>query len=149
MTFQIRPVEPRDKTEWEILFNGYIDFYKTELSEELIQLAWARLLDPDFNSYGLVAEAENEVLGIAHYSFQPSTWALKNYCYLEDLFVSPGTRGLGLGRGLIDATIEIALKEGSSRIYWNTDGTNETARELYDTYTQESGKVQYRIQLIH
>ena len=147
MTFQIRPIEPTDKATWEILFHGYLDFYKTELSEDLIELAWERLLDPDFNSYGLVAESEGEVLGICHYSFQNSTWARKNYCYLEDLYVSPTTRGKGLGRGLIDAVLEIARNEGSSRIYWNTDATNETARKLYDTYTEVSGKVQYRIQL--
>jgi L-threonylcarbamoyladenylate synthase len=27
------------------------------------------------------------------------------------------------------------------------DATNETARKLYDTYTKESGKIQYRIQI--
>ena len=148
MIFQIRPVESKDKTTWEILFNGYLDFYETELSDELIQLAWERLLDPDFNSFGLVAETDGGVLGICNYSYQNSTWALKNYCYLEDLFVSVDARGQGLGRGLIDAVIGIAREAGSSRIYWNTDATNETARKLYDTYTQASGKVQYRIQMI-
>lgn len=147
MTFRIRHVESRDKTTWKILFNGYLEFYRTELSEELIELAWERLVDPDFNSYGLIAETDGEVLGICHYSFQTSTWALKHYCYLEDLFVSSDARGRGVGRGLIDAVIEISREDGSSRIYWNTDATNETARKLYDTYTQESGKVQYRIQL--
>ena len=94
-----------------------------------------------------MAEVDGEVLGICHYSFQNSTWAARNYCYLEDLYVSPASRGQGLGRALIDAVIEIARSEGSSRIYWNTDATNETARKLYDTYAKESGKVQYRIQL--
>lgn len=147
MTFQLRPVEPKDKPTWEDLFNGYLNFYKIGLSSDLIQLAWERLLDPEFNSFGLVAEADGEVLGICHYSFQNSTWARKNYCYLEDLYVSPSARGKGLGRGLIDAVLKIAREEGSSRIYWNTDATNETARKLYDTYTEASGKVQYRIQL--
>ncbi len=147
MTFHIRPLEPSDKATWEILFKGYINFYKAELSRELIELAWERLLDSDFNSYGLVAESAGDVLGIAHYSFQNSTWARKNYCYLEDLYVSPSARGKGLGRGLIDVVLKIAREEGSSRIYWNTDATNETARKLYDTFTEVSGKVQYRIQL--
>ena len=122
MTLFIRPIEPTDTTIWE------------------------RLLDPNFNSFGLVAEVDGEVLGMTHYSFQNSTWAPKHYCYLEDLFVSPDARGKGLGRGLIDAVFEIARKEGSSRVYWNTDATNEVARKLYDTYTNASGKVQYRIQ---
>ena len=147
MTFRIRPVERADKTIWEELFQGYLGFYKTDLGKDLIQLTWERLLDPNFNSFGLVAEVEGDVLGITHYSFQDSTWALKNYCYLEDLFVSPNARGKGVGRGLIDSVLEIAHQEGSSRLYWNTDTTNGVARKLYDTYTDASKKVQYRIQL--
>jgi len=66
---------------------------------------------------------------------------------LEDLFVDPNVRGHGVGRALIDAVYEVAVKSGASRLYWNTDATNETARKLYDSYTNESGKVQYRIPL--
>ena len=147
MTFRIRPVEHEDKTIWEELFKDYLGFYKTESSRDLIQLTWERLLDPNFNSFGLVAEVKGDVLGVTHYSFQNSTWAVKNYCYLEDLFVSPTARGKGVGRGLIDTVLEIARQEGSSRLYWNTDATNGVARKLYDTYTGASEKVQYRIQL--
>lgn len=147
MTFRNRPVERKDKTIWQGLFGDYLRFYETELSTDLIELTWERLLDTNFNSFGLVAEVEGEVLGVVHYSFQNSTWAVKNYCYLEDLFVSPHARGMGLGRGLIDSVLEIARKEGSCRIYWNTDATNDVARKLYDNYTSASGKVQYRIQL--
>ena len=144
MTPLIRPLEPTDTKIWEELFEGYLRFYKVELSDDLIQLTLERLLDPNFNSFGLVAEVDGEVSGMTHYSFQNSTWALRHYCYLEDLFVSPDARGKGLG--LIDAVLEIARKEGSSRVYWNTDATKEVARKLYDTYTDASGKVQYRIQ---
>ena len=62
--------------------------------------------------------------------------------------MNPGVRGKGLGRALIDAVKEIAETAGSSRLYWNTDRTNEVARKLYDSYTNESGKVQYRIPLL-
>jgi ribosomal protein S18 acetylase RimI-like enzyme len=85
--------------------------------------------------------------GITHYSFQTSSWAPDNYCYLEDLYVDPEFRGGGLGRALIDTVRDIAIDAGSSRLYWNTDATNERARKLYDSYATESGKVQYRIQL--
>lgn len=147
MAFRIRSVEREDKAIWRELFDGYLQFYKIELVEELVQLTWERLLDPNFNSFGLVAESESEVMGIAHYSFQNSTWAIKNYCYLEDLFVARDARGKGLGKLFIDSILEIARKEGSSRLYWNTDATNEVARKLYDRYTKASEKVQYRIQL--
>ena len=143
----IRALTSADKDHWVPLWHGYLEFYKTELSNEQTELTWKRLLDSDFNLYGLVVEVNGAIQGITHYSFQNSTWALKNYCYLEDLFTSPLMRGKGLGRALIDAVKEIAISEGSSRLYWNTDKDNETARKLYDSYSLESGKVQYRIPL--
>ena len=132
---------------WLQLFRGYIEFYEATISEGQYELTWNRLLDDQYNLCGLVALEDGKVSGIAHYSFQTSTWASKNYCYLEDLFVDPLVRGRGMGRALIDAVKDIAVKSGSSRLYWNTDQSNETARKLYDSYVRESGKVQYRIPL--
>ena len=143
-----RPLESGDKHSWDPLWQGYLKFYKTQLSDDQSELTWNRLLDPNFNLYCLVAEVDGAIKGITHYSFQNSTWAPKNYCYLEDLFVEPSLRGGGIGRLLIDSVKKIAEAAGSSRLYWNTDATNETARKLYDSYELESGKVQYRIRLI-
>lgn len=143
----VRSLISEDKSQWLPLWHGYLEFYKTDLSNEQTELTWQRLLDPSFNLHGLVVEVEGKIQGITHYSFQTSTWASKNYCYLEDLFTAPASRGQGLGRQLIEAVKEIAVSEGSSRLYWNTDVTNETARKLYDSYLLESGKVQYRISL--
>ena len=143
----VRPLKAGDKSEWTPLWQGYLEFYKTELSDEQSELTWKRLLDKDFNLHCLVVEVDGKIQGITHYSFQTSTWAHKNYCYLEDLFTAPASRGKGLGRLLIDSVKDIAVSAGSSRLYWNTDETNATARKLYDSYSLDSGKVQYRISL--
>ena len=144
----VREIEARDKAAWLPLWHGYLTFYKTSLPPAQDELTWSRLLDPGFNIFGLVVERDRTIYGVTHYSFQTSTWAPIDYCYLEDLFVNPDFRGGGLGRALIDRVKEIAIAAGSSRLYWNTDRTNEVARRLYDTYTDESGKVQYRIPLL-
>jgi len=143
----VRPLKAGDKSEWTPLWQGYLEFYTTELSDEQSELTWQRLLNKDFNLHCLVVEVDGKIQGITHYSFQTSTWAHKNYCYLEDLFTAPASRGKGLGRLLIDSVKDIAVSEGSSRLYWNTDETNATARKLYDSYSLDSGKVQYRISL--
>ncbi len=144
---KVRELSESDKEIWYSLWRGYLDFYKATVSEVQYELTWKRLLDNEYNIYALVAEVDGKVCGIAHYSFQNSTRSPVNYCYLEDLFVDPLIRGKGAGRALMDAVQQIAIKAGSSRFYWNTDATNETARKLYDSYAKESGKVQYRIQL--
>jgi GNAT superfamily N-acetyltransferase len=143
----VRPLIEADFDTWKVLWQGYIEFYKASIPEEMYEITWKRLMDPNYNEHGLGALLDGKLEGITHYSFQNSTWAMTNYCYLEDLFVNPDVRGAGLGRALIDEVKNVAISAGSQRLYWNTDSTNSTARKLYDSYTLESGKVQYRIPL--
>lgn len=143
----VRALKAEDHAVWKELWRGYIEFYKAELPESIYQLTWNRILDPDYNQYGLAVIYDGQIQGITHYSYQNSTWAETSVCYLEDLFVNPEVRGAGLGRALIDEVKRIAVANDCQRLYWNTDRSNETARKLYDSYISESGKVQYRIPL--
>jgi len=145
MTTTVRAVELADKERWLELFKGYIVFYESELTPEQMELTWQRI-HSDFNINGLVAVQDGEIVGIAHYIFRPSTWAVKDYCYLEDLFVDPAVRGSGAGRALIEALKGIAEAAGSERLYWTTAPDNATARRLYDKVAT-TNRVQYRIPL--
>ena len=147
MTINVREFSVSDYTAWLPLWNGYLDFYSEHLPEGLTELSWQRILDPSFNLHGLGAFEGDELLGIVHYNFQNSTISVNGFVLLEDLFVSPEARGKGVARKLIDAVKALAEKAGCSRLYWDTDRTNETARKLYDSYIQEAGKVQYRLPL--
>lgn len=148
MELAIRTMQHSDKQRWLQLWKGYLTFYKTEFSPEKTEVTWSRLLDPDFNLYGLVAETDKDIVGMTTFNFQNSTWSENGQCLLEDLFVDENLRGQGTGRALIDAVIKQAKERGCSRVYWNTDETNEAARKLYDTYVLESGKRQYRIPIL-
>jgi len=148
MNLSIRPLELGDKERWLQLWKGYLTFYKTEFSADKTEVTWKRLLDPNFNLYCLVAQDDGQIMGMTTFNFQNSTWSENGQCLLEDLFVDQSIRGQGIGRALIDAVINEAKKRGCSRVYWNTDETNETARKLYDTYVLESGKRQYRVPII-
>ena len=143
----IRPVVAADKSQWLILWQGYLDFYKTTLSSEQSELTWNRIMDADFNMNCAVAEEAGKVIGFVTYNVQNSTWSANGHCYLEDLFVDPTTRGSGIGRSLIDYVKVFAVENKCSRLYWNTDEDNDVARKLYDTYVMESGKRQYRVPL--
>ena len=144
---EIRAALPADKQRWLILWQGYLDFYQTELSLEQSALTWQRILDSEFNMKCAVAINDGVIVGFTTYSLQNSTWSENGHCYLEDLFVNPAVRGGGIGRALIDYVKSYAIENNCSRLYWNTDEDNSTARKLYDTYTLESGKRQYRIAL--
>jgi len=148
MSLEIRAALPADKDRWFILWQGYLDFYRTELSPAQSALTWGRILDPDFNMNCAVAVLDGVVIGFVTYNLQNSTWSENGHCYLEDLFVDQSIRGRGTGRALIEFVKAFAMENKCSRLYWNTDEDNATARKLYDTYTLESGKRQYRIPLI-
>ena len=147
MSLEIRAALAADKQRWFILWQGYLDFYKTELSTEQSSLTWQRILDPEFNMKCAVAIDDGLIVGFTTYNLQNSTWSEGGHCYLEDLFVDPAVRGKGVGRALIEYVKSYAIENNCSRLYWNTDEDNATARKLYDTYTLESGKRQYRIAL--
>jgi GNAT superfamily N-acetyltransferase len=148
MSLEIRAAQAADKDRWFLLWQGYLDFYRTVLSAQQSELTWERILDPAFNMNCAIATQDGEVVGFVTYNLQNSTWSENGHCYLEDLFVDTNVRGKGVGRALIDFVKRYAIENKCSRLYWNTDEDNSTARKLYDTYALESGKRQYRIPLI-
>jgi GNAT superfamily N-acetyltransferase len=147
MTISIRPLKAEDKSRWLELWKGYLTFYETSLSDEQTELTWKRLMDTNYGVFGLMAEKDGAMVGITHFMFRPSTWAPKDYCYLEDLFVDPTVRGGGAGRALINRVIEVAKEHGAGRVYWTTKESNAQARILYDSFIKVSEFVQYRFPL--
>ncbi|HTO57947.1 MAG TPA: GNAT family N-acetyltransferase [Pseudomonadales bacterium] len=146
MTVPIRRLAEKDKSAWRPLFEGYIEFYKATVADEIIEATWRRMLDgaPDFH-IGLVAvDGSDRPIGLAHILFHRSTWSLTQYCYLEDLFVEPTLRAKGVGRALIDAVYREADARKCSRTYWMTQEFNYRARGLYDQVATKSPFVQYR-----
>ena len=144
----VRSVARQDYDQWLSLWDGYNAFYgrsgATALALEITQTTWARFFDAYEPVHALVAEQDGQLVGLAHYIFHRSTTALGPNCYLQDLFTSETARGKGVGRALINAVYERAKDAGSSRVYWLTHETNQTARELYDKVAESSGFVMYR-----
>ena len=145
MSFVIRTLRPGDRAQWSTLWQEYLTFYETTLSEEITELTWRRLLDPEAPILGFCADdADGTLLGIVHYLFHPVTWAAGPRCYLEDLFTAAEARGKGVGRALIEAVYEAADKRGADQVYWLTATTNATARRLYDQVASATSFIKYR-----
>nr|MBP6736897.1 GNAT family N-acetyltransferase [Paracoccaceae bacterium] len=137
----IRDIAAEDEAAWRDLWAQYLAFYSVDLSPEITNRTWARLMDPASPLAGRVAVAEGVVQGFALHHHHCSTWVAGEDCYLEDLFVADAARGLGLGRALIDDLIALAKARGWHRLYWHTDEGNSRARALYDSYTPWDGHV--------
>jgi GNAT superfamily N-acetyltransferase len=146
MSVRVRSIEARDRPAWFALFNGYIEFYKATVPEDVIETLWQRLMTGGEGFHlGLVAvDGADRPVGLAHVLLHRSTWTNGCYCYLEDLFVDPAQRQQGIGRDLIEAVYAEADARGCTRTYWMTQETNATARALYDRVATKSPFVQYR-----
>jgi GNAT superfamily N-acetyltransferase len=141
---EIRPVGADERADWEPLWKGYLDFYRTTVSRETYDTTWTRLHDPNEPMFVLGAYVDGRLTGIVHYIYHRSCWTIGDYCYLQDLFVAQESRKLGLGRALIEAVYKVAKEEGASRVHWLTHETNATARSLYDDLADRPGFIQYR-----
>ncbi len=145
MSISVRALAAADREQWLALWRGYLEFYETTLSQDITDLTWARILDPEAPIHGLCAiDSDGKLLGIVHYLFHPVTWAVGPRCYLEDLFTSHEARGRGVGRALIEAVYDAADARGADQVYWLTQEFNATARRLYDQVARSTPFIKYR-----
>lgn len=146
MSFEVRELKEADRAQWEMLWAGYLEFYKSSVAPEVIETTFARLLDPSEPMFCLVADyaATHNLLGIVNCVIHRSTWSRQNYCYLGDLFTAPAARKRGIARALIEAVYARADELNLGRVYWMTHEGNQTARKLYDQVAQNSGFIRYR-----
>jgi GNAT superfamily N-acetyltransferase len=142
----IVPLVAADRAEWAPLWRAYLDFYGAAVDAKTRETTFARLTGGDEPMGGFVArDGDGAAIGLVHWIVHRSCWTIGDYCYLQDLFVTPGRRGGGIGRRLIDAVAAKALELGCSRVHWLTHETNRDAMRLYDKVGERSGFIQYRI----
>ena len=67
----------------------------------------------------LFAEVEGKKAGFALFFHNFSTFLGKAGIYLEDLFVLPEYRGMGVGGAMISALAQIACERGCGRLEWS------------------------------
>ncbi len=79
----------------------------------------------------LIAEQDGKPAGFALFFFNYSTWLGRPGLYLEDIFVHPEFRGLGIGKALLQKVAAIALEKGCLRLQWEVLDWNTPAIDFY------------------
>ncbi|BCM91411.1 hypothetical protein IAD21_03283 [Abditibacteriota bacterium] len=67
------------------------------------------------------------------YYYRYSTWKGKRL-YLEDLVVTDSARGRGVGKALLEATIQTAHDTNCTGLMWQVLAWNEPAIEFYKRF---------------
>ncbi len=80
----------------------------------------------------VLAFVNDEPAGFALYFHNYSTFLAQPGLYLEDLFVDPAFRGLGVGRALLTRLAAIAEARGCGRFEWSVLDWNTDAIGFYE-----------------
>jgi GNAT superfamily N-acetyltransferase len=128
----VRPIRPGDVPAVVGLVRELAEYEKAahevRLTEEQLTAA---LFGDSPKLFGHVAVAGGEVVGMALWFLNFSTWRGTHGIYLEDLYVQPGHRGSGLGRELLRTLAEVCVERGYSRLEWSVLDWNTLSIDFY------------------
>ncbi|WP_028301099.1 GNAT family N-acetyltransferase [Oceanospirillum beijerinckii] len=82
----------------------------------------------------LICEKDGQAIGFAVYFYNYSTWLGCNGIYLEDLYITPSSRGSGAGKALLKYLAKKAVDENCGRFEWSVLDWNTPAIEFYESF---------------
>ncbi|MGY1706833.1 GNAT family N-acetyltransferase [Geodermatophilus sp. SYSU D00697] len=128
----VRPIRPDDVPAVVGLVRELADYEKAahevRLTEEQLTAA---LFGDSPKLFGHVADVGGEVVGMALWFLNFSTWRGTHGIYLEDLYVQPQHRGSGLGRELLRTLAELCVQRGHDRLEWSVLDWNTPSIDFY------------------
>jgi GNAT superfamily N-acetyltransferase len=92
----------------------------------------ALLFGPAPRAFCDIAEVDGEPMGFAFWFYNVSTFEGRCGIYLEDIFVRPPARGLGVGKALMRRLAERCRDEGLARLEWQVLDWNAPALAFYE-----------------
>jgi ribosomal protein S18 acetylase RimI-like enzyme len=80
--------------------------------------------------------------GFSQFRLKRSHYTGRPDAHVEELYVVPGLRGRGIGRALLEATMEAAREAGATHIELTTGEDDAEARGLYESagFTNREGR---------
>ncbi len=148
MTELIRPAREGDETELTAMVYELAEFEHSvdqcTLTEERLRAA----LFSDAPTAGAhIAEVDGIPAACAIWYRTFSTWEGVAGVYLEDLFVRPEFRRLGLARKLLSALARECIETDGARLEWAVLDWNVNAIALYDAVggKQKNDWITYRV----
>lgn len=95
------------------------------------------LFGPSPYAEAVIAYENDEPVAFALYFFTYTSFAALPGLYLEDIFVRPATRGLGVGFQLFAFLAQRAVERNCARMEWSVLNWNESAIRFYEKLSAE------------
>ena len=130
---QIRPAFEADVPVILSLIRGLADYEKARPEDVPVDEATLRqsLFGARPQAEALLASLGTDVVGLAVFFHNFSTWHGRHGLYLEDLFVRPDARGRGVGKALLRELARVAQRRGCARMEWAVLDWNQPAIDFY------------------
>lgn len=129
----ISVVGESDLPELAPMLRSYCDFYRVEPSDEkLAALSLALIADPGEGLQLIARTSSGTPLGFATIYWTWQTLYAARVGVLNDLYVTPESRGTGTGRALIARCLQLCHEHDAEKLVWETAPDNATAQRLYD-----------------
>jgi GNAT superfamily N-acetyltransferase len=132
MPFALRPARPDDAEAIAGLIVELATYEKLAHEAKATPDDLRRhLFGPRPHAEAILAEVEGRPVGFALFFHNFSTFRGQPGLYLEDLFVKPEHRGLGIGKALLARLAALAVERGCGRLEWAVLDWNEPAIGFY------------------
>jgi GNAT superfamily N-acetyltransferase len=95
------------------------------------------LFGPRPYAEAIIAYKNEEPVAFALYFFSYTSFSALPGLYLEDIFVRPAARGLGVGRQLFAFLAQRAIERNCARMEWSVLNWNEPAIRFYEKLSAE------------
>ena len=128
----VRPIAPEDVPAVVDLVRELAEYEKARHEARMTEDQLSAALFGDSRAlFGHVAVADGQVVGMALWFLNFSTWRGTHGVYLEDLYVQPQHRGSGLGRELLRTLADVCVQRGYDRLEWSVLDWNTPSIDFY------------------
>ena len=143
----VESLQINDKEQWCELYQGYADFYKMPMNEDILDTVWSWIFDEDNKFYAIgVRSSQGKLVGFMHFREMPSPLRGTLIGFLDDLYVHPEHRGSGMVQSLFKELKSLAQKNYWPYVRWITASDNQRARAVYDKISGTIDFVTYQMQ---
>jgi GNAT superfamily N-acetyltransferase len=134
--WRVRPARRTDLAQITSLVRELADYEREpEAAQATAEDFGAAFFSPHPRVHCLVAEVDgpggSTVVGLAVWFITFSTWRGRHGLWLEDLYVQPAFRRLGVGRALLAELASICADRGYARMEWSVLDWNDAAQRFY------------------